>query len=84
MVCILNLKSCSNIAKGLALETITAFENQQYRWAYGTFKLVPQYIKIFNKLTLFQKFNYLSGFVWYLTRLVIVITSLFPVITVMN
>ena len=72
------------LAKGLAPESIEAFEVQQYRWAYGTFRLFPQYIKTFKKLTNFQKFDYLNVFIWYLTGLVIVISNLFPLITALG
>ena len=72
------------LAEGLAPETITAFENQQYRWAYGTFKLVPEYLRVLRKLTGFQKFDYLNVFIWYLIGIVMIISSLFPLITALG
>lgn len=72
------------LAYGMVPETLNAFKKQQYRWARGAFELLPDYFKVFRKLTNIQKFDYLSQIIWYFIGLTVILSNIFPISTALG
>jgi cellulose synthase (UDP-forming) len=69
------------LAEGLAPEDFLSYYKQQYRWARGSLEVIFKYNPLFRRgLSWSQRIQYLASASYYLTGIVILIDSLFPLI----
>ncbi len=66
------------LAVGTVPSTLSAWRVQQYRWAYGTFTVLPEVLRRMRSLSFFQAVDYLYTVVWYMVGPAILASHLLP------
>lgn len=69
-----------NLAKGLCPDTLPGFINQQYRWCAGSMSLLKDPTFHTTRMGLSAKLAFWSGFAYYLTTALFVLTMPLPTI----
>lgn len=69
------------LSKGLCPDDIRAFFNQQYRWCAGSMSLLRSSVFWDQKMTLFQRLCFISGFAYYIFTGMWLFLGLVPVTT---
>lgn len=71
----------TELALGLAPNSIDSWRAQQCRWSYGAFYNIRFLIKNWKKLSFWQKVDYTSVMTWYAYAIPTVLSILVPLIT---
>lgn len=71
----------TELALGLAPNSIDSWRAQQFRWSYGAFFNIRFLIKNWSKLSFWQKVDYTSVMTWYAYAIPTVLSILVPLIT---